>query len=785
MIRILIIYIFIILFTFNLNAEDKKIALVLSGGGARGISQIGVIKALEENGIEPDYVIGTSIGSIIGGMYSSGFTSTEMDSIFKLEKYSKIFELNDEVERNELFLYQKQLEQRNSIKLNFDNFVFEIPKSISYGNNFDLMLKEIFWNSRYISDGNFDNLKYKFRAVATDLITGKSAILSKGNLINSIKASSSIPLRFPPIKIDSMYLVDGGIKSNVPIDVAKALGADIIIAVNTTSKLLDDKYLNEPWNIADQIVSILIKDRLDSILKEADYLITPDIGDHNNLDFSNLDSLISKGYIAANKSLSSIFNNKFAILNQNQKKEFEVKLISLHNKEQIIHDTLEIENNLRKVKEYYNSKLKEKYNFSNIQSIQIDSINNKIKIFADLGNLNRIDIKGGNIDRLVKRELKIEENKILNYKDVIESYQDLKNSGFFKSVDFQFENNNPGITLKIFYEENPNQNIFIGFNVNNERGTRLNTEFYQNNIFNNGDYLSLRLNLGGRDTEIYASLENPRIRNTPLNLKISAYYRKNDIYTYRDVDDLPIDEYQREISNEYYEERYGLKVKLGSLIWKFGILSAEYRYEQQRFNFIRTKNSDFYNLSTLKLESILDTENDPYFPRKGLYFSISAESNLSTDERAKFIKTQINFRQNISFYRFTIIPKIHFGVADNLLPLPEQFSIGGQSNFYGLREFDQRGRQYFNSGLAIKYKSPFKIFFDTYFSVRYDIGSVWLSPETIRLSSLRNGIGSAIELDSPIGPLVLGSGRSFYFISEPNGVVRSPILIYFSVGTHF
>lgn len=784
MLKFLIIFWLFFTLSSNLFANEKKIALVLSGGGARGIAQIGVIKYLEENGIEPDYVIGTSIGSIIGGMYCSGYTSSEIDSIFKLQRYSKIFELNDEVERNELFLYQKQLEQRNSIKLNFEDFKFEIPKSLSYGNNFDLMLKEIFWNSRYISDGDFDNLKYKFRAVATDLITGNSVALSNGNLINSIKASSSIPLRFPPIKMDSMFLVDGGIKNNVPIQVAKQLGADIIIAVNTTSNLLDKKYLDEPWNIADQIVSILIKDKLDSILTQADYLITPEIGNHNNLDFSNLDSLIDEGYIAASSKLQG-FNDRVIELNSKKESEFVLNVFSLKDNLKILKNSISIVGNLKIIKNYCVDLLKQNYNFLKINSINIDTNNSEIKVYVDLGNLNKIEISGGNIDRLVKRELKFKENEILSYKDIISSYQNLKNSGYFKSIDFQFEHNNPGITLHIIYEENPNQNIFLGFNVNNERGTRLNTEFYQNNIFNNGDYLSLRFNLGGRDTEVYASLENPRIRNTPLNLKITGYYKKNDIYTYRDIIDLPIDEYQREISNEYYEERYGIKLKLGSLIWKYGILSAEYRYEQQRFNFIRTKSSEFYNLSTLKLESILDTENDPYFPRKGLYFSISAESNFSTDERAKFIKSQFQLRQNISFYRFTFIPKLHFGIADNLLPLPEQFSIGGQSNFYGLREFDQRGRQYFNSGLAIRYKSPFDIFFDTYFSVRYDIGSVWLSPETIRLSSLRNGVGSAIEVDSPIGPLVLGSGRSFYFISEPNGIVRSPILIYFSVGTQF
>lgn len=775
-----------LLFTINLTSSEKKIALVLSGGGARGISQIGVLKALEEQNIKIDYIVGTSIGALIGGMYSVGYTTNEMDSIFRLKYFASIFNISEKVERNELFLYQKQLEQRNSIKLNFEDFKFEVPKSLSYGKNFDLFLRDIFWNSRYSTNSDFDKLKFKYRAVATDLISGNSVVLKDGNLITAIKASASIPLRFPPVELDSMFLVDGGIKSNVPIDIAIELGADIIIAVNTTSNLLNKELLKEPWNIADQVVSILIKDKLNETLKNADILISPELDEYNNLDFSKIDFLIDKGFKATKKSLYQSKVKLNYLDSTIKKNKYNVKLISVNNNDVLLQDTIIIEKDIDKIKSYSLDYLRKiGYDFANINAVKFDSLNNSIKIYCDLAIINKIEIKGGKIDYLVKRELKFKENQLLTKDLMSETYQNLEYSGNFQKVDIEYEHNNPGVTININYEPATSQNLYLGLNLNNERLTRVNTEFYQNNLLKMGESISLRATLGSRDTDFYFNLENPRIRNTFLNLKFSGYYKKNYIYTYNNVPNLPTNQYERDISNEYYEERYGFRVKAGSLIWKYGLISAEYRYEQQRYEFVRSTREDFYNLSTLKFESILDTEDEKFFARNGLYMLISAETNFSSDQRVRFIKTFFKLRQNISIYDFTFIPKVHFGVADNLLPLPEQFFIGGQDNFYGLREFDQRGRQYFNTGLGIKYKSPVSIFFDTYISARYDLGSVWLTPESIRISTLRNGIGTALEINTPIGPFVFGAGRSFYFTSNPNGVTLSPLLFYFSMGTNF
>ncbi|MCX6146170.1 MAG: patatin-like phospholipase family protein, partial [Candidatus Kapabacteria bacterium] len=184
-----------------------KIALVLSGGGARGVSQIGVLRELENSKIKIDYIVGTSIGAIIGGLYSSGYSVDQIENIVKTANWDDIFSFGNKQNRSDIFIDQKQNSDKGILKLRFKNFNFEVPKAISIGSKFNSFLQNYIWDANYQSFGDFNNLKYQFRAVATDLVTAKSVSLKKGDLINSIKASSTVPLRYTPINIDNMILV--------------------------------------------------------------------------------------------------------------------------------------------------------------------------------------------------------------------------------------------------------------------------------------------------------------------------------------------------------------------------------------------------------------------------------------------------------------------------------------------------------------------------------------------------------------------------------------------------
>ncbi len=298
----------------SLNEMSPRIALVLSGGGARGVSQVGSLEVLEENRIPYHYIIGTSIGSIIGGLLASGYSPFELDSLINSINWNDIFSLKEQSNRTDLFLDQKIIEDRSLITFRFKNFKFIVPEAISAGDQFNITLQKVFWNSLYKPHGNFDNLKFPFRAVATDIVSGESISQKSGNIITAIRASATVPLRYTPIRSNGQILVDGGIFANIPAEQALEFSPDLIIVINTVSPKLNSEDLNTPWNIADQVITISM-DKFTRKQKEyADFIITPNIDCHKNTDFSNLDTLIRAGRYAAENMVEKIqqkFRYKF------------------------------------------------------------------------------------------------------------------------------------------------------------------------------------------------------------------------------------------------------------------------------------------------------------------------------------------------------------------------------------------------------------------------------------------------------------------------------------------
>lgn len=281
-----------------------KVGLALSGGGARSLSQIGILRALEEKNIPIDIIVGTSMGSIVGGLYSAGYSVSELDSIVRAAKWNDLFAI-DQSDRNELFVDQKVTEDRALVSFRIDDFVPLLPKSLSTGQRGAGFLNLLSLNAP-IQTENFDNLLFKYRAVSTDLIFGREIILDGGPLGTAMQASSSVTFLLPPVKKDTLMLVDGGLVANIPVKETRRLGADIVIAGNSVSPLYQKSELNYPWIIADQLVSIPMQILNEQQLEEADFVIQPELNGVKNSDFFNIDSLIDKGYNAAIKKVDEI-----------------------------------------------------------------------------------------------------------------------------------------------------------------------------------------------------------------------------------------------------------------------------------------------------------------------------------------------------------------------------------------------------------------------------------------------------------------------------------------------
>ncbi len=283
-----------------------KLALVLSGGGARGMAHLGVLKALEEHEIPVDLIVGSSIGSVVGGFYAAGYSADELIQIFREIDWNNLF--TDQTQRTNLFWSQKSTPRKHFLELRFDKGIPYIPSALSAGQKiFDIIYSRLLY-ANFQSANNFDNLRIPFRAVATDLISGERVVLSRGDLAEAISGSMAVPLLFAPVEWDGMWLADGGIRDNLPVDVAIANNADLVIAVDVTSPLRTTDQMKAPWQLADQVTSIMMKEPTIESRKMADFVVLPELQEHGAADFSGLDSLVQRGYEATLGKIDSIRN---------------------------------------------------------------------------------------------------------------------------------------------------------------------------------------------------------------------------------------------------------------------------------------------------------------------------------------------------------------------------------------------------------------------------------------------------------------------------------------------
>jgi len=280
------------------------VGLALSGGGARALAQVGVLLALEENGIPIDFIAGASMGSVIGGLYAAGYSARQMMDITKAIPWGELTE--DAPPRTALFIAQKAERDRSYLQIRFNGFKPYIPPALTPGQKLINILTDLTMRANYRASANFDNLRIPFRAVATDLYSGREIIIADGELAEAMRASVAVPLLLAPVPRDSMLLVDGGLVDNIPVSVVRRHHLDVVIAVDATSKLRDRTQLNAPWEVADQVTSIMQRGHNDAQRRAADVLIRLEEEQRTSMDFFNLDSLFAAGYRAALAKLKEI-----------------------------------------------------------------------------------------------------------------------------------------------------------------------------------------------------------------------------------------------------------------------------------------------------------------------------------------------------------------------------------------------------------------------------------------------------------------------------------------------
>lgn len=283
---------------FPQDNDTLKVGLVLSGGAAKGIAHIGIIRKLEEAGVKIDVITGTSMGALVGGLYSIGYTTEHLEEIGYSYNWEELF--TDRPSRRFISNYEKEFDDRTIATFPIRETGLDLPSGIVGGQNLYSFLSYLTWPVHQVDD--FTKFTIPFSATATELETGNAVHFDSGYLVDAVRASISIPSLIAPYFIDDVPYIDGGVSNNLPVDKALEMGANFIIAVNVASPLMPVDSLQSLSAILNQTINYRINDKIDIQKQNADIYITPDgIDEFDVLDFDRITELINVGKRAGDK----------------------------------------------------------------------------------------------------------------------------------------------------------------------------------------------------------------------------------------------------------------------------------------------------------------------------------------------------------------------------------------------------------------------------------------------------------------------------------------------------
>ncbi|UCE25137.1 MAG: BamA/TamA family outer membrane protein [Candidatus Zixiibacteriota bacterium] len=290
------------------DSESYSVSMALSGGGARGLSVIGLLKAFEEKSIKVCAIAGTSMGGIIGGLYASGYTPDELDSVVVGLSFGELF--SNSPSRKTMLLTRRQDRDRHLLSVRFDGLRPVIPQALTEGQKLTSLITDLTTRANYQCGASFSRLPIPFKTISTDIVSGTEVVLDTGSLADAMRATMAFPLAFTGLESEDQVLMDGGMVTPIPVELVRKMcdTVDVVVAVNTASKLMPKEDLVTPVDIANQVTSIMTADQLARQLEFADYVIEPPIDDFVSSDFKYKDTLIQLGYLHGLTAADSIIS---------------------------------------------------------------------------------------------------------------------------------------------------------------------------------------------------------------------------------------------------------------------------------------------------------------------------------------------------------------------------------------------------------------------------------------------------------------------------------------------
>jgi len=406
------------------------------------------------------------------------------------------------------------------------------------------------------------------------------------------------------------------------------------------------------------------------------------------------------------------------------------------------------------------------------------------------GEIGAIDVQGGvrTQDPFVLREFSLQQGEVFQIEKAKRGLTNINSTRLFEYVYLEVStvNNRPFLTIRL--KERPSQLVRLGLRVDNERNLQGLVDVRDENFQGFGTELGFLLAGGQRNLDAVLEYKVRRLFDTYLTVGVSGFYRTLNSSVYADAPGQRENHWDRKRVGEYRDIRYGGVLTFGTHLERLGDATAELVMENARIKSLENAETleERYQLAMVRFGTVVDTKDSYPFPGKGVGLRLSYEfaiQGLGSD--ISYNSLSLMYESFASWgTRFTFHPKFTLGFADKTMPLSQQFRLGGQDSFFGLREDDQRGRQLLVVNLELRYLLPIRLLFDTYIRARYDMGTISANPEEIKFSTLRHGIGAEVAFRTPVGPAVLGAGQSFYFSKDlpQNPIQQGPLLFYFMIG---
>lgn len=718
---------FSLMATEEVQHERPKIGLALSGGGARGAAHVGVLKVLEELQIPVDYIAGTSMGAVIGGLYASGMNSAEIEHQLNTIDWSTVFD--DKPARPDRSQRRKNDDRLYLVdgKIGINDAGLNLPKSAVEGQKFNLILKSL---TLPVTDvNNFDELPIPFRAVAMDITTGDEVVLGEGDLATAMHASMAIPAIFSPIKLDGKILVDGGAANNLPISVVRDMGADIVIAIDISTPLLGQEDLDRPLAVIAQLTGLLtrrnVEDQLQT-LTDDDVLIIPTLEEVGSMSFDRVAEAIQQGEQAA--------------INQHS----QLSTLSLDGKQ---------------YQSYEATQKRAAWQQPTVEFLRINS-NSRLS------------------DEVIQSHLAIKVGEPLDIKNIEQGVDTVYGLDIFESVRYDLitEEGKTGVMVSVKEKSWGTDSLQTGLELasdtDGDSSFNLAIAYTQQPLNSlNGEWRTA-LQMGERPgviTEIYQPLD-PASR---YFIHSGLSWLKSDIRIF-DGDG------SGRAQAEYDVERWTLSLSVGRNIEKWG----EIRVGVRRFTGeadldIGSPSYDNFNFDDghFFARAQMDTVDNLNFPRSGYFNSIewkSAKDFLGADEEYEQVDLKLSGAK--SWGDNTFIPSISYGsTVSGETAITNRFDLGGFLNLSGYKVGELSGQHYGLLSIAYQRRIYQSKFFPTYAGAAFQMGNTWEDKDDIQFGDMISSGTVFLGTDTPIGPLYLGygvaegnnDGSAYLFLGNP------------------